>query len=501
MTAKQSETSRSITKNVIYGFSTWFLPLGLSFIATPVIVKALGHESYGLYALVLGFIAYSFNFNVGRAITKYIAEYRASGENHKIQEVISATLFVNIIVGLLGLLIIILLAKWLVLDVLKISPDSQKITIKALYISGLTIFFLMLSQVFYAILQGLHRFDVYAKIFNFNNIVLILGNIFLAMEGYGLVSLLIWNLALTVFTGLIGACAAKRLLPEFKFSLRFRTETLKMVFKYSSGVIAYQILANVLLLFERSWITGKLGAENLTFYVVPMMLAIYIHGFVGSLLMVIFPLASEFKDDTEKLRRLYLKATKVNCFLAIFLAATMIVEGKIFLNLWMGAEFAEKSSTLLVFHVITFTILAILVVAWQLAEGLGFPNYNCYAFMICFIITVSGMIWLISDYGNIGVAVARTVGFVVLFFYIFYVEKKFFGKIQVKFWLKMISVLTVSTVLAVMTEEILLTKLSPNWLSLIISASIGGAVYCLSAWILRLASDDEITHLKSILRR
>ena len=66
-------------------FSTWFLPLGLSFFATPIIVKALGDEDYGIYALVLGFIGYSFNFGIGRAITKYIAEYRASGETRENQ--------------------------------------------------------------------------------------------------------------------------------------------------------------------------------------------------------------------------------------------------------------------------------------------------------------------------------------------------------------------------------------------------------------------------------
>ncbi len=501
MTETRKETSQSIVRSSIYGFSTWLLPLALSFIATPVIVRTLGHEDYGIYALVLGFIAYSFNFNVGRAITKYIAEYRAAGEREKITEVISATLFINLALGGAGLLTVLGAARFLVADVLNLQTGSQEKTIYALYVAALTIFFLMLNQVFYAILQGLHRFDVYAKIYNLNNVLLIAGNLALAIAGFGLLPLLGWNLLITALSAFISAITAKRLLPEFKLNLKFRRETLKLVFGYSSGVIAYQLLANVLLLFERGWITGRLGAESLTFYVVPMMLALYIHSFIASLMLVIFPLASELKNEKEKLLRLYQKATKIVSFLAVFLGATLIVESKPLLTLWMGAEFAEKSAALLVLHTITFSLLAIEIVAWQTTEGLGYPNYNSYLFMICFIISICGMIWLIGDYGNFGVALARTLGFGALFLSIFYVEKRFLGKVQIRFWLNLFSILAVSAGLTVLTEGFLSAKLGISWFSMIISGIAGGAVYCLTAWHLGFVSRDEIALVKGILKR
>src|SRR5687767_11538659 len=147
MTESRRENSKSIFRNSIYGFSTWLLPLALSFIATPVIVRSLGHEDYGIYAFVLSFIAYSFNFNVGRAITKFVAEYRANNETEKIREVISATLFINLALGGFGVIVILVSAKSLVIDFLKIQAESQEKSINALYIAALTIFFLMLSQV------------------------------------------------------------------------------------------------------------------------------------------------------------------------------------------------------------------------------------------------------------------------------------------------------------------------------------------------------------------
>jgi O-antigen/teichoic acid export membrane protein len=501
MEKKSAESSKSIFRNVLYGFSTWVLPLGLSFYATPILVKALGNDDYGIYALVLGFIAYSFNFGIGRAITKYIAEYRSSGETEKIKDVISATFFVNIVVGVIGASIIILLANWLVVNAFEIDAVSQTKTVYSFYISSGIIFFSMLIQVFNAILQGIHRFDVYSKIYNFNIFSLIIGNILLALYGYGLLTLLTWNLVVSVITCAIYFISAKKLLPEFGISFHFSKETLKLVLRFSYGVVGYQILANVLLLFERGWVTKKLGSEVLTYYVVPMMLSLYIHTFISSLLLVLFPLASELKDDKEKLLRLYKKATKIVCLLVVFMAMTLIVQSSEFLTLWMDAAFAEKSATLLVIHTITFGLLAILTVSWQMTEGLGFPNYNFKMFAICLIISVSGMFILTNDYGSFGIAIARLAGFSTIFFSIFYVEKWFFEKVQIELWLKIVGILTVSVLIAAFIEELIIRNFAVSWMTFLLSTFCGGIVYCLFVWIMGFITDDEKLLVKNILRR
>ncbi|CAN5206126.1 hypothetical protein BH10ACI1_BH10ACI1_23790 [soil metagenome] len=495
------QTSKSIARNVFYGFLTWVLPLGLSFAATPIIVKALGNADYGIYALVLGFIGYSFTFSIGRAITKYIAEYRANGEDEKIRDVISATFFINITVGIIGVLLICLSANWLVIDVFKIGAEAQNKSVWAMYVAALIIFCTMLNQVFNAVLQGIHRFDVYAKILNVSSFLMLFGNLILALLGYGLLILLVWNLLITFLTSVIFSISAKQLLPEFGITFRFRRETLKLVLRYSSGIIGYQILANLLLLFERGWITRQLGSESLTYYVVPMSLGMYIHGFISSLMLVIFPLASELKDDKEKLLKLYLKATKIVCLLVVFLVMTLMVESRSFLTIYMGPIFAEKSSQLLILHSVTFGAAAILTVSWQMTEGLGYPNYNFAVFSICLVLSVSLMLLLTQSYGNAGIAFARLVGFCTIFFSIFYVEKWFFKKIQTRFWMKLTGSLTVAAVLAGIAQFFIINNFRLNWISFILSVVCGGIVYLFVLWILDFVTTDEKLLIKGILSR
>ncbi len=501
MEQKHSETGKSIARNVLYGFSTFILPLGISFVATPILISTLGLENYGIYMLVLGFVGFSYIFSFSRAITKYIAEFRAVSENEKISDVISFAFFINLGVGFLSVLIIWLSAAPLVANVLRVDAESQDKTINALYITSIIIFFTMLTQVFTAILQGIHRFDIYSKIFNLNNVVLLLGSILLAVCGYGILILLVWNLIITGIICLVFAKSAKRLLPEFKLSLNFQTRTLKLFAGFSAGNIGYQILGNFLLLFERGWIIRNFGAENLTFYVVPMTLGIYIHGFISSLMLVIFPLASELKNDKEKLLRLYLTATKIVCFFVVFLAATLIVESKLFLTLWLGTEFADKTALLLIIHTITFSLAAILIVSWQMTEGLGYPNYNCFLFVINLSISLLLMTGLTESYGNIGVAVGRLSGFVIIFFSIFYVEKWFFGRIQREFWLKLLSNLAVSTIFLIAVEILFIYNFSVGWTSFAFANVCGGIIYCVVLWLLGFVTDDEKLLLDRILSR
>jgi len=501
MENSQPQTSESIAKNVFYGFLTWVLPLGLSFIATPVIIKTLGDKDYGIYALVLGFIGYSFTFSIGRAVTKYIAEYRSSGEAEKIRDVVSATFFINVGVGLLGVLFLCLSANWFVGYVFRIDGEAQSKTVSALYIAAAIIFLTMLNQVFNAILQGIHRFDVYSKIFNASSFALLFGNLILAWFGYGLLILLGWNFLVIGLTCAAAAVAAKKLLPEFGISLGFKRETLGLVLKYTSGVIGYQILANLLLLFERGWIIRQLGAESLTYYVVPMTLALYIHGLISSFILVIFPLASELKSDPEKLLKLYTKATKIVCLLVVFMAMTLIVESDLFLILWIGENFAEKSASLLIVHSVTFGLLAILTVSWQITEGLGFPNYNFRLSVVSLVVSVFLMIGLTENYGNNGIAAARLTGFAATFFSVFYVEKWFFGKIQWAFWVRLIRILVVAAIAGAVVEYAISVNLPVSWLSLIISVGCGGVVYCLIIWLLDLVTTDEKILVKAILSR
>lgn len=491
------QDARSIGRNVAYAAMTWILPVLLSIIATPVIVRTLGIETYGIYALVLGLISYSFSFGIGRAATKYVAEYRATGESGKIRSVISATLLLSVLIGLGGLLTLSALASWLVTDVLLIGAASQADAVKAIYVAGAIILVSTVNQVYGGVLQGLHRFDLYSKIFNASSIALLSGNLLLAYLGFGLHELLLWNLV-TLSATMIGfAAAARRTLPETTFDPTGGREALPIVFRYSLGIVGYQILANALLLFERGWVTRKLGADSLAYYAVAMSIGVYIHGFASSLMLTIAPLASETQDDKERLLSLYKRTTKLIAAIVLLLGTIVAFGHNAFLTLWLGPDFAEKAGILLVLHVATFCINAILGVSWLMREGLGVPKHNVYIFAFCFVITIALMLMLAEPYGLVGIAAARFIGFTAIFLSAFQFERWLFGKAQGTFWFRGIFTFAIAVLAAGSLELFIINNMALGWLSFGVAAMAGTTVFGAVLWLMGFISSDE----KLMIRR
>jgi O-antigen/teichoic acid export membrane protein len=167
----------------------------------------------------------------------------------------------------------------------------------------------------------------------------------------------------------------------------------------------------------------------------------------------------------------------------------------------MGNEFAERTWMLLIIHTITYGLMAIYSVSWQMTEGLGYPNFNFILFLLCLLITVSLIIGLTPSLGSLGIAIARMVGCAVIFFSIFYVEKWFFGKIQFKFWLKIISILAISSAAAILTEKLIIQILPENWLGFVIATTGGGIIYFSIVLLLGFVNADEKLLFKKLLNR
>lgn len=494
----------NLPRNILYGFLSAFLPLILTLAVTPLVVRGLGVESYGLFVLIIGFISYSFNFGIGRAVTKYVAQYRATGEVERIEDVLSATLFLNLLVGFIGAGILILLAKPFVRDVLLIEDDLQGKAVIGFYIAAVTIALFLLQQVFIAVLQAVGRFDWFSHITTIFGVVLSVGNVLIVFLKGDVIALLGWNLTVVALSVTVFYFTARKFLPEARFRFTFHRQTLWNVVRFSAVIVCYQILTNVWLLVERSWITRTLGTENLTFYAVPMTLAMYILAFVISLALVLMPLTSEAaaRQDNERLLAIYERATKYIWLVVCFVCLSLIIGSKVFLGLWLGADFAGQAATVLCFHVLTFGSMSLGIVVWQMTEGLNFPGRNAW---LAFFWVVSGIVLLalvMPRYGLTGAAAARAAGVVLsLPVYILLIERATFGKINWSLWQKIVFSLVPASAASAATMYFLFEKLPIGWLTFISVVFAGGLVYLGVLFLARFFTLEEQRWLRQFVSR
>jgi O-antigen/teichoic acid export membrane protein len=468
---------KRLFKNSIYSLMSWLFPIVPTFIVTPIVVRGLGNEIFGIYTLIIGFISYFFTFGIGKAAAKYVAEYRATGETGKISDIISSTVLLSLMLGVIGTGSIALLARIIVTDVLLVSAPLQETAVIALYLACANILLAMIYQIFQLVLQGLHRFDRYLLLMNLNSLSMSIGSVILVLNGFGVTALLIWTLIVAGSIAILSVWMAKRLLPEFKFSLKVSGESWSLVWHYAASIIAYQVFGNLLLLFERGWIMRRFGAEALTFYAVPMTLGMYIHLFTSSLIVAIFPMVNELLTQREKLVTLYQKSTKLVVMLVAFAVVSAIAGGRIFLGVWMNADFARISYVLLVLHVFTFGLLAMNTIVWQVAEGFRKASLNALATFAWMAISIPLMIVLSDHFASVGVALGRLTGVFVFVPLIFFVEKRFLGGIFWSFWAGVLVRVLIAAVAAAVAEELTLYLLKDGWAAFFISVVIGLAAY------------------------
>jgi O-antigen/teichoic acid export membrane protein len=484
----------NLPRNVIFNFVSWLLPIGATIVFTPIIVRGLGIENYGIYALVTGFIAYSFYLAVSRVIPVYVAEYRVKNQTEKIGEVVSATLAINLLIGFVALIFFLTASPWLVKSVLHISHEHQRDATLSFYLAGGTLLFMMASQVFNSIPQALHRFDIYSSIALMTTLLVQIGNVLLVLAGYHVVTLFVWNFVLIIFNCIIYWLVAKRLLPEAKLTLKISRSMIWSVIKYSGGVITYQILANSLLIFERSWLTRTSGHESVTFYAVPMMIALSLHAFISSIALVIFPLATEAnaQQNKERLKSIYTRSLKILNVLIVFPVVTLCVCSHTFLTVWISADFANRTSLVLILLTIAFGLIAFGIVSWSTADGLGRPWFNALLVLSWILIAVPVMFYLTPKMNVIGSAYGRFFSTVLTIpIYTLLIERWAFGKCLWGFWAKNVFLLGLSGVVAGFVQHFLISHLHLSWLTFGFVVCVSSFIFYVGLWLSKYFEKEE----------
>ena len=452
-------------RNALLSVFSWFFPLTLAFVTTPILVRGLGTEGYGIYALILGFISYAFTTGIGKITAKYIPEYRAADEPELLRQAVSAAFWLTLTIGIIEASVLALLTPTIVKSALLLDTTQHPDVVSAFYLACIAGLILMVSQVFQFVLQGLHRFDLFALLTNLSGLLMNVGNIYLVLTGRGYYAIFLWNVIVSGAVGLLFYHRSKRLLPELSLRPSFDRSTLKTVARYVGSIIVYQSFTSLLFVFERAWIVRKFGADSLTFYVLPLMLALYMHGFLGSFVQVLFPVVNEMISDRERLIALYKKSTRVILLLIVFIVGSYVSWGKLFLGLWIGPEFAQRSYILLILLSTAFGLNAISMIVWLLAETFRRPGINAFSSGLWTCVAIPLMV-LATIYEKIeGIAAARLIGVMCTIPIIFFVERRTLGSSFFRFWAGILLKAGISVSVMVAISFLLIPVLPVNWIA------------------------------------
>lgn len=361
--------------NALFNTSSWVLSIVFNFVFLPYIVHQLGAEAYGVLVLVLSVIGYFalLDLDLGQAVTKYVAEFRAADNSRMLADVIGVALSLYLMLGLIGAICILGLTPLIVTGLFKVEPALVTAAKISLAFGSLGFFLTMLLSALAAIPNGLNRYDVSSKIAILMSFLTTSLTVVLLYLGFGLIAVVLLNVSLSALGVLCYRLIIARLLPGVRLWPSWNRNALGKVLKF--GLYSSLSRISYIVQFQTDrLVTGAiLGASWVTYYFVPFSIVQKAMTVTSRVSGVILPVVSGLQGSADAIavNRLYVKASRLIVTMATAVCLPILLFGDDFLRLWMGPEFAQHSGRVLVLITMALYADAFTNVPSFVLQGLG----------------------------------------------------------------------------------------------------------------------------------
>jgi len=402
-----------VARNALYNVVGQGLPILAGLAAIPITLRALGDARFGLLGLawaILGYVGV-LDLGLGRATTKYVAEYLAAGDEDRLRRVGTLAVASQTAMSVLGGAVLALLVPLLVDGLFGLAPALRAEARAMLLALALSVPFVVLAASLRAMLEAAQRFDLVNLIRTPTSAAVLLVPAIAAPLGASLPAIVLLLVGVRVVACAASAAAIRRAIPRFRWTLDLRWETLRPLLGYGGWVSVSNVISPLLVYLERFLLAALAGVAAVAYYTAPseavMRLLILPAGLAGAL----FPVLSATGagggggGPTERLLGRPLRFLLLT--LAPLVTALVVCAGPL-LELWLGKVYAARSTT-------AFAILAVGVMINGLAHlpyayllGRGRPDLPAKFHLVELPLYAAAGWLLIRQFGVTGAALAWT---------------------------------------------------------------------------------------------
>ncbi len=345
--APMSKVSSHVVRSTASNIAGQLLVMGVWFGLTPFIVHRLGAANYGLWMLVASIVAYGsvLDLGVGGAVTKYVAELRATGRSDQASTLIATGLRMYCVVGLMVIVVSVPFAL-IFPDLFHIAPHQRHAARWVVLLTGVALAVQLPAATAYAVLRGLQRFDL-------NNLISISATLaqgiaifaVLALGG-GVIGLAAVAAPLTVLTQIPMQIVIRRVAPDLRFGWRgAERRLLPTVASFSAALVVINGASVVKTKTDEIVIAGALPITAVAPYSIAGRIASLPTLLTYQFVRILFPLAAELygAGDRARIRSLYVASTRLTLALFVPMGVALMVLAHPFLVAWVGDHYATDA--------------------------------------------------------------------------------------------------------------------------------------------------------------
>ena len=409
-------SGRVLAKNVIWNVIGMLAPLVVALVTIPVLINIIGVEKFGVLTIVWMVIGYFslFDLGLGRTLTKLVAEKLGKDQEEKVPALVWTTIVLMSAVSMIGALLVYSITPWLVLDVLNIPAHLQEEVIASFYWLALSIPFVIMTTAFRGILEAYQFFGWVNAIRLPMGIFTFLGPVAVLPFSAKLDVIVIVLLVGRIISFLAHVVLCFKLLPVLTLQgglkQKISMPLIPYLLSFGGWMTVTNIIGPLMVYLDRFLIGAVLTLAAVAYYATPYEMITKLWLIPGVVLPVLFPAFSTAQGQgSDKLIKLYSQGM-LAVFVPMFpLALVVILFSSEALALWLNAEFAQNSSSVLQILAYGVFINSFAQVSFSLVQGIGRPDLTAKLHLLELPFYLLGLWWLMPQYGIIGVAIVWSV--------------------------------------------------------------------------------------------
>lgn len=398
-----------MARNVYINIIGQVLPIPAAIVAVPLLVKDMGTDRFGVLALAWVVMSYFglFDFGMGRATTRFVAEHHARDDLEALPPLVWSSVLFHACLGVLGGGLLAGLTPWLTGSFLNIPAALTDETRTTFYLLAVSVPLVVTTAALRGVLEATQRFDMI-------NVVKVPASM---LNYLGPLPILVFTDSLVAVVGVLVFSRSAELLAHLFFCLRalpvlssgfrFNAALLRPLLSFGGWLTASTFMGPSIASIDRFIIGASVSLSAVALYTTPYEVITKLTIFSASLLSVLFPTFSALNvNRAHELRRLYLRALKYLLVLVAPIVGVLLALSYDLLSLWVTPEFARDSAPVAKWLAIGILIIVLAQVPVTALQGAGRADITAKLQLAQLPFYALAVWYLAGSVGIVGVAVA-----------------------------------------------------------------------------------------------
>lgn len=399
------DISSKYIKAVRANFVTWGVSTLFFLIVTPIAIKVMGAELYGLWAIINAILLLSSVGTLG--MSQVVSKFGAEKGERALQSDVVITVGFILMIAMAALVggLILSIRGWLSEHIVR-EPSLQTQMKTALSFTALSLFPQFISRIPQGYLFSQLRFDLAKTADTISIIALWSGAVLIARASPNLAWMAVWGFIVQV--GSMGLYLYF-VLRERGFRWRWDLSALRSIGRFSAFTFIQSIAVSLYQNFDRILVGYILGPAAAGAYSIGTSVGLRLSIVTGQVTEVLVPYASRKQslEDKDALCVTFRRVSALVNVAMMFLGGILVLWMEIILRIWISPEFADANADIFRVLIVAYMLISASRPGNQILYGMGRVRSAALIYLASTLVMLLSLALAASKWGTIGAAAAN----------------------------------------------------------------------------------------------